>query len=439
METKEILNSLYAIRAGLSVIAKNIDSFYDDKLQWLKDIYNIADDPTLDYWTKYEFRVNEGANVKELPSDNAIIRQTKQALGYGSPREYEWNNTKKWYIQMGFFCAKYIRQNDLYFNGKSLYDEFSQSNKWDLLLDYQKLEQYINRMILEKCYIDFDIIKTKYKQGASETDTAYKDRVIKCEIYQATNDFINNNFPKNRVWSSNFSAFSFLCEPNLKADKERMTNFFTFAHWLNTDECKKYLDERENFYLSKKKGFISKKIKYPVYLKIVQDAKAKLPELIEKVKAADKKYTEMTEWIMPMCKKIYNALVVNYSELLDVRDWKYLDLVIFAIETRRADSIKEALVFVDGEVRTERITSTIENAAKQICETISISMAALQNTMVNCCNSINAHITAVGGELSAKLDRAISATEMSNALLAKSNISSERLLNQVTSIKEIMQ
>ena len=411
METKEILNSLYAIRAGLSVIAKNIDSFYDEKLKWLKDIYNIADDHTLDYWTKYNFHVVKHKKVKKPPLSEEI----------------KGNYADGWIIGSSFFHGNSSEYTSYYLGGYEKYRDFAESKDFDPIINYENLREHFSQYIFEKEMDDFVHSNKKplWDDGRKVTYAEYKERTIDMLDF-LVDQFIRNNFPRKRYWNAENDYYDYFTG-NFKSDI--LIDFFTFAHWLNTDDCKKYLNERENYFMSEKIGLISKKIKYPAYLKIIQDAQAKLPELIEKVKVADKKYTEMSECIMPACKKIYNALVANYSELLDVRDWKYLDLVIFAIETRRADNIKEALTFVDGEVRTKRITSMIEKAARQICETISIGMAALQNTMVSCCNSINAHITAVGGELSAKLDRAISATEMSNALLTKANVSSERLLN----------
>lgn len=432
METKETLDSLYAIRAGLSLIANNIDSFYNAKLQWLKAVYKVADDPVFDNWTKYYVYINKPSQVQEVPTDEMIAKQGKEINYY-----------KGWNLSSSMFDSNWglndysIGYALLFLKGYDNYYEFEKSKEFKRILevlDYADFERYINSDILDKNPIDLEAAKKKNPKDEyqDDTDADWINRVIEEEISDRLKDFRDSNFPKNRVWHKEYD--------NGVSEKSRIIRFFTFGHWITTDGFKKYLDEREKFYTYQTTGLIHKKPKYPVYLEIVQAVKAKLPELIERVKTADKNYFDENNenWLVPTCSRIYKALVANYSKILDLRDWKYLDLIIYAIETHRAENIKEALNFVDSEMRMQRMAALIENATNEICNTISMSMSALQNTMVDCCNSINARITAVGGELSAKMDRAISATEMSNALLAKANVSSEKLLNQVTSIKEIL-
>ena len=55
---------------------------------------------------------------------------------------------------------------------------------------------------------------------------------------------------------------------------------------------------------------------------------------------------------------------------MDVRDWTYIDYIIYTLETRRADTLKESLQLTDREMQTRRIMETMQNATKMICETI---------------------------------------------------------------------
>lgn len=83
--------------------------------------------------------------------------------------------------------------------------------------------------------------------------------------------------------------------------------------------------------------------------------------------------SKKTTQIALQARKINKSLVENYSQVLDERDWKYLDLVIYYFESGRAKTMQEALIQVDKQVRHEELIETIESATRQICRTIEIS------------------------------------------------------------------
>lgn len=118
--------------------------------------------------------------------------------------------------------------------------------------------------------------------------------------------------------------------------------------------------------------------------------------------------------------KLYSALEKEFSALLDPRDWKYVDLVIFYFETGRAESMKEALQLVEREVQTQRIVGAIEMASERVCRTIATAAAA-----------ISAQLSVIAERLGA----VIKGQEMQNALLAKASATSESLMNDVQFIK----
>ncbi len=118
--------------------------------------------------------------------------------------------------------------------------------------------------------------------------------------------------------------------------------------------------------------------------------------------------------------KLYSALEKEFSALLDSRDWKYVDLVIFYFETGRAESMKEALQLVEREVQTQRIVGAIEMASERVCRTIATAAAA-----------ISAQLSVIAERLGA----VIKGQEMQNALLAKASATSESLMNDVQFIK----
>ena len=79
--------------------------------------------------------------------------------------------------------------------------------------------------------------------------------------------------------------------------------------------------------------------------------------------------------------EIWKTLTDTYGKLLDVRDWRILDLVIWQLETGRADTIKEALQLADRETQTERLESAVSSASRSISEQIGMGFGNLQEQL----------------------------------------------------------
>ncbi len=148
------------------------------------------------------------------------------------------------------------------------------------------------------------------------------------------------------------------------------------------------------------------------------------------------------------CSALNTALQKEFGALLDERDWKHLDLIIFYFETGRADSFKEALQQVDREVQTNRIVGAIENAGTLIARTIHMGMTALRADMVRCFSLLSEQIDSLGrqqldaiGKLSQQVEgmsvqvKGLSAEvgklNFSHALAAKASVSSEQLADDL--------
>ena len=120
---------------------------------------------------------------------------------------------------------------------------------------------------------------------------------------------------------------------------------------------------------------------------------------IAKYLAARKKYIEVknnrseyySKNIVPyktVGDAVYSALVTEYSSMLDPRDWKWIDLIIYYFETGRADNIRDALLLVDKERQTQQIIASIKEASQNICTTLQDGFMMMQKTMVKCFNSL---------------------------------------------------
>lgn len=162
----------------------------------------------------------------------------------------------------------------------------------------------------------------------------------------------------------------------------------------------------------------------------------------ERLRALVKKREDKTYPIVLRTEELYKALQKQYAPVLDERNWKNLDLVIFALETGRAENLKEALQYTDGEMRTRRIERAIQQATSQICSTIRSGFASLETTIHNCCNQLSAQIQTIGGQILATNQQILntqremlSEQRFSNALLAKADVTSMQLMNDVHKIR----
>ena len=149
---------------------------------------------------------------------------------------------------------------------------------------------------------------------------------------------------------------------------------------------------------------------------------------------------------------VYNSLAEEYSELLDERDWQYIDLFIYMYETGRADSKKEALQLIDQYQQNKNIVEAIERAGREIQGSIRQGLSALQTSMERQFWALSGQIHKMHSETMLKMDRITHqldnlnsemtnfSTELSGIVSEISNVQSklnqmDRQLNLNTALK----
>lgn len=147
----------------------------------------------------------------------------------------------------------------------------------------------------------------------------------------------------------------------------------------------------------------------------------------------------------------YNSVLEDhFSPLLNPSDWENIDLCIYYLQTGRAESIKECLQLVDRQRQTNEIVNAVQQASDRICNEIHSGFTALGKTMIKCFNSVSAQLESISSQIANEHNEVInalnrindsnsailSATQLNNALLAKANMSSEQLANDLHYIKQ---
>ena len=173
--------------------------------------------------------------------------------------------------------------------------------------------------------------------------------------------------------------------------------------------------------------------------------------MLAEAKAAHKKALAQTiaTHVQP-AKAVYKSLLQIFSNQIDERDWANLDYLIYAIETGRAESIKESLQLLDKEKQTDRIVAAIQTASKEIAQSLQRGFSALSEQMTksfvvlskqiqNNTDTVLRNIGQVQGaqaETSARILNLTAQQTLTNALLEKASESSEQLVEDVHRIAE---
>lgn len=127
---------------------------------------------------------------------------------------------------------------------------------------------------------------------------------------------------------------------------------------------------------------------------------------------------------------IYNSLAAEYSEILDERDWQYIDLFIYMYETGRAESKKEALQLIDQYQQNKNIVDAIVRAGREVQDCIKQGLGALQTSMESHFRALSGQLYEMHSETMLKMDRITDQldnlnSEMSRMSLGMAEISSQ--------------
>ena len=435
-EKQTIIDKLYALRAGLSVLSMQYDQFFNthceiekacaDMAQELKIILGPEDE--ISFWEMPAFLNGSVRKHNGLPTFSYS----------GSDNAFYWTELLR-------ECC-YFDMND-YLNHRVSYSKKHYQNLIDLNKKYKYviLNNYEELYYFDREYAFFHSNKEYEHWKKSFSKDPYEQQLaIDCLVSIVDEEALNKED----------------CDDDMSYYASCLLDNIVGGHWLLTDEAYvhyktklKELNElvnaiiRNNEYL--KKGLFRKLrnsaeiAKNETAIKLgsiaIRNAKNAI-EFLEsgKPKTAIKQKLQQIENIKSEFNQIFRALQDEFSSLLDARDWENVDLVIYFMETGRADTIKEALKQVDMERRTNRIVKTINAATDRICSTIAIGFATLNATMKQCFAVIESRIVEQNALLAQQnnaISELVSATNMSNALIAKQNTTSEQLMKDVRALK----
>ena len=176
-------------------------------------------------------------------------------------------------------------------------------------------------------------------------------------------------------------------------------------------------------------------------------------EYLETVKIQAKKDREIKgekfEIISETVRNLEKSLYDSYNHKINKSDWENIDLLLYYLQTNRADTLKEALQLMDKQRQTNEIVNAIGIASQSIKDTIHTAVQNMSVALVKSFSVVSSQLSEISqnqrasivatekltgaiGTLSSKVSTGfssqISAMELNNALLEKANKSSEQLL-----------
>lgn len=158
------------------------------------------------------------------------------------------------------------------------------------------------------------------------------------------------------------------------------------------------------------------------------------PEWANEAKLIVSQMEQKAAPILDKCHALYSVLYDKYFLLLDERDWQYSDLIISYFETGRADSMKEALLLVEREVQTQRIEGAVGIASKHIYKTITQATVVIASQLDLISSQLFEMISLQCDQIDST-SRLVSSIDMNNALVAKANATSQKIMKDVAIIK----
>lgn len=214
---------------------------------------------------------------------------------------------------------------------------------------------------------------------------------------------------------------------------------------INEDKLK-LRDERNAFTTAKyEEEILEARLREERLNKLIQDRESRLQSAKQEEELQLQALTDCNSKFVVENKALY--AMAKETASLDERDWKNLDLIIYELETNRADSIKEALQQADLYIRHNEMKKVMQTATVAICSTIKESIGELSRSIGTSLLQLRADISLINSnlsemnesnkELSEKFDDLVNAQELGNALLKKANVSSEQLAQDVRRMRVI--
>lgn len=140
---------------------------------------------------------------------------------------------------------------------------------------------------------------------------------------------------------------------------------------------------------------------------------------LEKKRAYKKKYD--SQFLEARLAGEATIRAMERSAIIDVTDWKNTDLLIYYVETRRANTIQEALACLDRQMQTTAIVNAVNNAHREIQTKIEDSTRRLGAVITTSMKKLSEEISSDLDRVVSKVNRIGAIVEESTSLVSEAN------------------
>ncbi len=134
---------------------------------------------------------------------------------------------------------------------------------------------------------------------------------------------------------------------------------------------------------------------------------------------------------------VYRPIQSTYNSFLDERDWQNVDLLIYYYETGRALDLRDALMQVDMDRRNERLVTAIAYATKEISRTIEDGFRELASVIEDAFDRLNRTIRLSVERVNDSLVKLGAQTEATNKKLSDISKQNEIVNERLGRISEV--
>lgn len=414
MEKKQVLiNNLYALRAGLSVISEQKDEVDKEQAEYVKqknsvnyELYQaIMDNFRCNIGQPYKLEViQDGAAYEVAPLDFFEITDCPESyMLKNDPRAFPKKDAAS------FTYGLTAREEIMLYYG----------NEFDRQIDSGEIEAKIQARVdaykkqIENCeeaiVKEKESVKKRTKKRRAFGIVFLTIAAILIVLGVVGSNIFGSAFPIVRIVLFVVGAILFL------------VGLIRSLSRANDDLVKSY---------SKTVAELTEELnKKLAIITMIKNREAEYAKLKDATNGAIQQH-------QTVCDNVYKVLNNQYGSIVDVRDWKYLDLIIYYLETGRADTMKEALQQLDKERQTKRIVGAIKTATAAICNTIHSEMSELRSTIQTGFAGLQQSIDSGFAQLSAIGQAQLEQMSLANALQAKANTTSEQLANDVAYMRK---
>lgn len=387
MDRNETLQSLYVLRAGLSLISQNKDEVevLQRKSKTITEVMRLdrdigAVDINADVPDNY-FR-----KTAYLPSD----RQVQIKICQDFLKEYAFRRHQMDLLENALECAYEYKKSKPagVALGEYLKSEYEKNGVYDVV------REMANRLY------DIDHPAGKKKIRNIEKETAKRNKYLQ-------------------------KALDSVLEGTSKAFRPYVNILSVIIRDVTTSaECSVFFQFK--YMMLKEK----KRVEALPYYAEVEKSKAQLGS----ANAVWDQNQKLLKSKINESKNLFDVLYRNYNGLLPFSHWKNLDWVIYYVSEAYADTVKEALNLMLQQRQNDRVVQAISSMEKNVSATINRGVSSLKSTMQSGFESISVQLDEIDRKQAisdARLARLNHAADLSNVLAMRANLTSQRLADDL--------